>query len=90
MQLLLEDLWNKVEYALKYSQKLSGPLEECSNSKVMQSVLNGSNLKYHFWGGRFHMLPQYFIFSHGLCLKIFLQVWFIGNQRDQVPPVQIY
>ena len=32
------------------------------------------------------MLPQSYEFSHGLCLNNFLQVWFIINQRDQVPP----
>ena len=30
------------------------------------------------------MLPQSYTFSHGLCLNNFLQVWLIGNQRDQV------
>ena len=30
------------------------------------------------------MLPQSYKFSHGLCLNHFLQVWLIGNQRDQV------
>ena len=32
------------------------------------------------------MLPQYYKFSHGLCLIDFLQVWLIGNQRYQVIP----
>ena len=40
-----------------------------------------------FWGGgRFHMLPGSYTFSHGLCLNNFLQVWLICNQRDQVLP----
>ena len=34
------------------------------------------------------MLPQSYIFSHCLCLNNFLQVWFIGNQRYQVPPLR--
>ena len=34
------------------------------------------------------MLPQFYKFSHGLCLYNFLQVWLIGNQRDQVPPLR--
>ena len=37
-------------------------------------------------GGMFHMLPQSYKSSHGLCLIFFLRVWLIGNQRDQVPP----
>ena len=41
MQLLLEGMWDKVEYALKDSKKSAGQLEECSDSKVMQSVFNG-------------------------------------------------
>ena len=41
--------------------------------------------KYSFWVGRFHMLPQSYTFSHGLCLNNFLQVLLICNQRDQVP-----
>ena len=57
MQSLLEGMWNKVEYALKDSRKVAGILEECSDSKVMQSLLNGSTLKHHFGGNRFHMLP---------------------------------
>ena len=32
------------------------------------------------------MLPQSYKFSHGLCLNNFLQVWLIGNQRDQFTP----
>ena len=32
------------------------------------------------------MLPQSYTFSHGLFLNNFLQVLFICNQRDQVPP----
>ena len=50
----------------------------------MQSVLNGKNFKYHFGGGRFHMLPQSYEFSQGLCLDNLLQVRLIGYQRDQV------
>ena len=42
--------------------------------------------KYNFWVGRFHMLPQSYTFSQGLCLNNFLQVLLICNQRDQVPP----
>ena len=30
------------------------------------------------------MLPQSYNFPHDLCLKNFLQVLLIGNQRDQV------
>ena len=52
----------------------------------MQSVLNGRNFKYHFWGGRFHMICQSYAFSHGLCLNNSLQVFLIVNQRDRVPP----
>ena len=57
MQQFLERMWNEVEYDLNYSQKLSGQLEEYSDSKVIQGLLNGRNFKYYFWGGRFHMLP---------------------------------
>ena len=66
MQLLPEGMWNKVEHDLKYSQKSAGQLEECSDSRGMQSVLNGRNFKYHFGEGRFHMIPQSCKFSHGL------------------------
>ena len=31
------------------------------------------------------MLPQYYTFSHSLCLNNFLRVWLIGYQRYQVP-----
>ena len=57
IQLLIEGICDKVEYALKDSQKAAGVLEECYDSKVMQSVLNGRTFKYHFWGDSFHMLP---------------------------------
>ena len=83
---LLEGMWDKVEYALKDSQKSAGQLEECFDSKVMQSVLNGRTFKYHFWVGRFHVLPQSYTFSHGLCLNNSLHVLLIFNQRDHVPP----
>ena len=52
MQLLLEGMWNKVEYDLKDSRKPAGQLEECSGSKIMQSVFNGRTFKYHLGGGR--------------------------------------
>ena len=48
-------------------------------------MLNGRTFTYHFGGGRFHILPQYYRFSHGLFLNNSRQVWFIGNQRDVVP-----
>ena len=48
MQFLLEVMWYKVEYALKDSKKPAGQLEECSDSKVMQSVFNGRTLNTIF------------------------------------------
>ena len=51
----------------------------------MQSVFDGSTFKYHFWVGRFHMIPQSYNASHGLCLNNFLQVLLIGNQIGHVP-----
>ena len=48
MQSVPKIMWNKVEYALNDSQKAAGRLEECSDSKVMQSLLNGRTFKYHF------------------------------------------
>ena len=44
------------------------------------------SLKYNFWGGRFHMLPQSYKFSYVLCLNHLIQVWLIGNKKYQVPP----
>ena len=87
MQSLLEGMWNKIEYDLKDSQELAGQLEECSDSRVMKSLLNRRTFKYHFGGGRFHMLPQSYTFSHGLFFDNFLEVWLIGNQRYQITPV---
>ena len=40
MQSVIEGMWNKVDYSLKDSRKMAGQLEECSDSKVTQSVLN--------------------------------------------------
>ena len=40
IQSVLEGMWNKVDYSLKDSRKMAGQLEECSDSKVTQSVLN--------------------------------------------------
>ena len=34
----------------------------------------------------FHILPQYYKISHGLCLSRLLKVWLIGNQRYKVTP----
>ena len=84
IQLLLEVTWNNIGYDLKYKRIAAGQLEECSDSKVMQSLLNVRTFQYHFGGGRFHMLPQSYKFSQGLFLDTFLQVLFIGNQRYQV------
>ena len=52
MQSVLEGMWNKVEYSLKDSRKTADQLEECSDSKVVKSGLNGRAFKYHLvWGG---------------------------------------
>ena len=48
MQLLLEGMWDKVQYALKDPKKSAGQLEECYDSKAMQSVFNGRNLNTIF------------------------------------------
>ena len=63
MFLVLEVMWNKVEYTLKDSQEMAGQLEECSDSKVMQSVLNGRNLNTILGRGGgfiFFLSPIYF------------------------------
>ena len=86
MKSFLEEMWNNVEYALNDSPKFTGQLDVCSKSKEMQSVLNGITFKYHFCGGRFHMLPQSYKYSLGICLNNFLQVLLIGNQIYQVNP----
>ena len=65
---------------------MSGQLEECPDSKVMQSLLNERIFKCHFVGGKFHMLLQSYKIYHGLCLNNFLRVWLIVNKRDRVPP----
>ena len=67
MKQLLELTWNRVEYALKDSQKEAGQLEECYDSKGMQSLLNGRTFIYHCWGSRFNMLSQSYNSSQGLC-----------------------
>ena len=48
MQLLLERMWDKLEYTLKDSKKSAVQLEECSYSKVMQSVFTGRTLNTIF------------------------------------------
>ena len=48
MQLVLEGMWNTVEYALKDSRKMTDQLEECSDSKRMKSVLKENPFKHHF------------------------------------------
>ena len=67
-------------------KKLAGQLEECYDSKVLQSGFNAKTFQYNFGVGRFHMLPYPYEFSHGLCLNTLLQVWLIANQRNQVTP----
>ena len=83
---MLEGMRNKVKYALEDSQKMAGQIKEFSDSKLMQSVLNGHTFKYYYEGGRFHMLPQSYAFSRGNCLNSLFRVLLIVNQRDQVPP----
>ena len=48
MQSVLEGIWNNLEYVLKDSQKMAGQLEECSGSKVMETMLNGRTFRCHF------------------------------------------
>ena len=48
MQLLLEGEWNKVEYGLMNSEKVTGQLEEFYDSKGIQTVFNGRTFEYHF------------------------------------------
>ena len=64
---------NKVDFDLKDSLTVSGKSEKCAGSKLIQSVLNGRNSKYHFCGGRFHMFSQSYKF-----FKLF--VWIISFQ----------
>ena len=47
MQSVLEDMCNKVEYAMRDSRKIASQLEECSYSELMQNVLNVRTFKYH-------------------------------------------
>ena len=48
MQLLLEGMWDKVEYSLKDSKKSAGQLEEYSDSKLIQIPFNRSTLNTIF------------------------------------------
>ena len=48
IQKLFEGMWNKIKYALKDSQKLAGQLEECYDSKGIQSVLIGRAFKSNY------------------------------------------
>ena len=53
IQLVFERICNKSEYDMKDLRKMAGQLEEFSDSKVVQSVLNVRDFKYNFWVGRF-------------------------------------
>ena len=48
-------MWNKVEYDWKDSQNVAGHLEECYDSKEMQSVLNWMTFECYFGGVKFHI-----------------------------------
>ena len=50
MQSEIEGMWNVLEYALKDSRKMTGQLEEWSDSKVLQIELNVRTL-FFFKGG---------------------------------------
>ena len=43
-------------------------------------------LNIMFGLGRFHITPQSYKVSHGLCLNSFFQVWLLGNKMYQFPP----
>ena len=58
---------------MKNSLKHACQLKKFYYSKLMKNVLNGRTLKYHFWGGKFHMFPEPYQFSHGLCLNFFFK-----------------
>ena len=40
----------------------------------------------HFWGQKFHMLPQHWRIPQGMNLKAFFHLWFIGSVSEGVPP----
>ena len=86
MHLLLERMWDQIEYILKDSPKAARQFEDCSDSKVIQSILNERTFKYHYGVGRFHMLPHSYTFADGFSLNNLLQVWVMGNQRYCVHP----
>ena len=65
MQSFLEVMWNKVEYALKDSLKAAGQLEQCSDSKGMQSLLNGKTFKYDLGNQRDQVTPFRYINLEG-------------------------
>ena len=66
IKLLLYVMWNKVEYDLNDSRRVAGQLEYCSDSKGMESVLNGRTFRYNFWGSRFNMLHHSYKLSPSL------------------------
>ena len=84
--MLFEVIWNKVEYTFKDSPKSAVQFEDCSDSKVIQSILNERTFKYHFGVGRLHILPHSYTFASGFCFNSLLQVWVIGNQIYQITP----
>ena len=51
MQLLFEEMWDKVAYDLKDSRKAADYIEYFYDSKGIKSVFNGRILKYHSLGG---------------------------------------
>ena len=54
--------------------------------KVEQKQLKKKTFKYKFLGGRFHMLPRHYKFTHRICLNNLPQVLLIVSQSDQVTP----
>ena len=71
---------------LFYSREFSVEILTKEEERWSKTAEEKNSFKYNFWVGRFHMLPQSYTFSHGLCLNNFLQVLLVCNQRDQVPP----
>ena len=61
------------------------PKKEKGGQKQLKKKIS---FTYNFWVSRFHMLPQSYTFSHGLCLNNFLQVLLLCNKIDQVTPLR--
>lgn len=92
MQTMLDGLMTEVRSEVRSARRNGGGgifgvndvADGVADGGVM--TLNGRRFRYHTWGEKFHMLPETWVFPHGMNMQVLMNLWFCGIESEGVPP----